>query len=821
MAVLVTMLIIPIAAFSRTPTINKVEAPIGNSAPAAQEDFNNIGTIEAIVTQIDRWGTVKNAIGSFQNASYYGYEFTQDIQDIVEDQAATEDGFVSMAQLEVSSQSVFPNGVVGSPMVALTLMVNPIIVLPAVASNLYITDVSFEEAVSLADDVAEVYESALGVNLDRLTTVAQMNYVYYYYGSYDVYDYVNFYIVQYIGILTDAEGNTALNAMQDRCSTLGGFMDLVGGNKWPLADSAFSETLLFHHISDYYNYYSGHNMPIYFMNSMGRAFVRADASYPERIESFQTGIVTVAGFTDVNYITNGAGDETYSLKQHVGYTGDIESKMFQDDSTNSISAIGAVTPPDLSVSGVPEDWDCVDQDFSFDQEDPLYTPFGYLPGDATMEEIMELMVVQYPYYYAYYMNEGILSMVDPHMFDIYIDALWGTSGYEFPDFKEEILDMDWSMVTTGAPVEDMNLDLLRAIFDEAGINPDSLMDRIDDATFEDDPMLAFIEAFIDCIDSYHLLDILVNTTYSDPVALESFLNGYIDDINNLLGNFTGSDLPSNYRTKEAFAALIEDHFGLVLQGLWDAMADFDGDTSAIKAAVTAMINPNHLSEETVPYFMANMYSSMMVEYDYLMCINIPITEMFVYDPEFDPELYWLSTSDIVYTFDLSVNSITYEGPHLIIDKALPNKLAVDTTVSVVITVQNIGTGTAYDLKILDGVSMGINSDKQYYWNKASLAAGETWTVTCEISPEVVGSYMEVPTILCYFNATLASFNPEAYESWNGAAMYTFSAVGEKVNIVNEAWWEGDVLGVPLTIIIAAAGGGVIIIVVIAIMVKKR
>ena len=79
-AVLVTMLIIPIAAFSRTPTINKVEAPIGNSAPAAQEDFNNIGTIEAIVTQIDRWGTVKNAIGSFQNASYYGYEFTQDIQ---------------------------------------------------------------------------------------------------------------------------------------------------------------------------------------------------------------------------------------------------------------------------------------------------------------------------------------------------------------------------------------------------------------------------------------------------------------------------------------------------------------------------------------------------------------------------------------------------------------------------------------------------------------------------------------------------------------------------------------------------------------------
>ncbi|TFG34127.1 hypothetical protein EU527_04995 [Candidatus Thorarchaeota archaeon] len=820
-AVLVTILIIPIAALHSTPLINEVKAPVGNSAPAAQEDFNRIGTIEAIVTEIDRWGTVRNAIGSFQNASYYGYDFALDVQDVVAEQTALKDGFVSFAQLEVGSRSVFPNGVVGSPIAALTLMVSPIVVLPAIKENIYITSLSFEEAVTLAEEVVAVYEADLGINFDRLSTVRQANYVYYYYDEYsNVWDYVDFFIIQYMGILTSAQGNTALNAMQDRCSELGGFMDLVGGNRWPLAESSFSETLTFHHVSEYNNYYSyyNYNNPVYMLSTMGRAFVRADASYPDRIESFQTGIISVAGFSDVNYISNGAGQETYSLKQHVGHVGNIESKMSQVSSINSISAIGAVTPPELSISGIPVDWDCVDQDFSFESEYPIYVPFGSIAGDSTIEEIMEAMMVQYPFMYAYAINEGI-SYMDPHMFDYIIDGLWGTPGYEYPDLREYIIDYDWSMMTMGSPVEEVNQDLLRAIFDKAGINPDSLMDRIDDTTFETDPMLALIEAFIDCFDSYHLFDILVNTTYSDPVVLEAFLNGYINNIEDMLANFTGSELPSSYATKEAFADLIEDHFGLVLQGLWDAMADFTNDTSAIKAAIASMINPSHLAEEVVPYFMANMYSSFMIEYDYMMCINLPITGMFVYDPEIEPALYELSTSDIVLTFDLSINSVTYEGPHLIIDKALPNRLAIDTTVDVVLTVTNIGTGTAYDLKVLDGVSMGINTDKQYYWNRASLAPGDTWTMTCQISPEILGSYMEVPAILCYFNATLTSFNPAAIESWNGAAFYTASATGEIVSIVSDAWWDGEILGVPITIVLAA-GAGLIIIVIVVIMKKK-
>ena len=92
-------------------------------------------------------------------------------------------------------------------------------------------------------------------------------------------------------------------------------------------------------------------------------------------------------------------------------------------------------------------------------------------------------------------------------------------------------------------------------------------------------------------------------------------------------------------------------------------------------------------------------------------------------------------------------------------------------------------------------------------------------MTCQIEPETVGTYMEVPTILCYFNATLASFNPNAIESWNGAAMYTFSSVGNTVNIVNEAWWEGTILGIPTTIVLAA-GAGIIIIAVVVIMRRR-
>ena len=213
-------------------------------------------------------------------------------------------------------------------MAALTVMVNPIIVLPAISENLYVTNPTFEEAVNLADEVVAVYETALGINFDRLTTIRQMNYVYYYYdSSANLNEYVDFYQVQYVSILDDTHVTNALNTMQDRCIELGGFMDLVGADNWPVADTTFSETMVFYHASEYNNYYSlyHYSNPLYMTNAMYSVFVRADASYPDRQESFQTGVIEMAGFYDVNYIKNGAGDETYSLKDHVGFTGNIES----------------------------------------------------------------------------------------------------------------------------------------------------------------------------------------------------------------------------------------------------------------------------------------------------------------------------------------------------------------------------------------------------------------------------------------------------------------------------------------------------------------
>jgi hypothetical protein len=314
------------------------------------------------------------------------------------------------------------------------------------------------------------------------------------------------------------------------------------------------------------------------------------------------------------------------------------------------------------------------------------------------------------------------------------------------------------------------------------------------------------------------MDILQAGIYSNPYNLEDFLNGYIEDIGTFLSDFTGMDIPSSYATKEAIAALIEDHFGIVLQGLWDAMADFTGDTSEIKAAVQAMIDPAHLSEETVPYFMADLYSSYVSEYDYAMYVNFELPEMGDPDP-YDPTLNWLTTSDVVLTFDLDLSSINFEGAHCIIRKSVPELMTTGTGSTVTISVLNIGDATAYDLKILDGISAGFDADKQYYWNRAELAAGGNWTVTCTYTPDDSGSFVVVPAILCYFNVSLDSFDPGNMENWNGAALYTTSAFVADRDIAVGNWWEGEILGIP-TIIIVAGGAGAALLVIVVI-VKKR
>jgi hypothetical protein len=468
------------------------------------------------------------------------------------------------------------------------------------------------------------------------------------------------------------------------------------------------------------------------------------------------------------------------------------------------------------MSGIPTDWDIVHKDWRMNNTSDLYLPTGTVSGNATVDELINAIVVSFPMYYANVINQS-MSMVNPNMFDAMIDSLWMSSG-PFPDFREEILSMDWSMVFTSFPYEELNQDALRMIMEQAGITPDSLLNQVNETLIEENPMQALVEAFISTVDNYHLLDILENTTYSNPYFLEEFLNGYIDDIGTFIANFTGVELPSSYATKEAFAALIDDHFGLVLQGLWDAMADFTGDTTNIKTAVQAMSDPDHLDIETVPYIMADMHSAIISEYDYKMAINFELPDMGSTEP-WEPPLLWLTTDDVVLTFDLDISTMNFDGPHCTIRKSVPQRMTIGNNFTVTITVENIGDAAAYDLKILDGVTAGFDTNKQYYWNRETLASGDTWEVTCIYSPEEMGTFVEVPAILCYFNTTLASFSPYDTENWGGSARYTVSAVFADRRVDVAEWWEGSFFGIPMTIVIAGSIG--VTIVVIVVIIKKR
>jgi len=812
--ILACMLLIPIAPMTATTPAADLSAPIeSRSVPAMVNDFSRIGAIEGIVTQIDPEGSVRNAIGSFQNASYYGISYTAAYQAAAEGQMATDTGYVAACQLEIAGRAVYPTGRVGDAFATLTIQVNPIIVLPASPEAWLLSEPTLEEAQVLADEFVSLYETDLSIEFERLVSIKQLVSVYFN----STFSSGDSYSIQYVSFPATSDADTAMSAIRTRLSGLGGFMDLLGGTGWPVERTSFAETIFFDHKSEESGFsYMGLN-PVYMYPTVFTPYVRADTSHPEYVEDVYTGILGIAGFDTPDYVTDGVGNETYSLKQHIGYTGDIESKMFQDLTINSISSIIAVTPTLLEINGVATDWDFVSKDFAFNSSSPIILPTGgSVPGDATADEIIEAMMVSYPMSFATSLNMSISQMY-PDMFDYIIDSLWSSSG-PFPDFRQEILDMDWSMVFTGQPYEEINQDALRMIMEQAGITPDSLLTQVNETLLEENPMQALVEAFIQTIDNYHLLDILENTTYSNPYALQGFLNDYIDDINTLITNFTGVNLPSSYSTKEAFAALIEDHFGLVLQGLWDAMADFTGDTTNIKTAVQAMIDPNHLSEETVPYFMANMYASVVSEYDYGMYINFALPDMESVDP-WDPPLLWLSTDDVVLTFDLDISSLEFEGPHCTIRKSVPQSMTVGNNFTVTITVENLGDATAYDLKILDGVTTGFNTDKQYYWNRPALAAGDTWEVTCIYSPESMGTFVEVPAILCYFNATLDSFNPGDMENWDGAAMYTTSAIFSDRRVDVQQWWEGSILGIPTIIIIVGSAG--VIIIAVVLIVKKR
>lgn len=802
--------------------------PSGQGQPSGKtlsegSDFERVGTMEAIVTQIDPSGTVRNVITTLQNASYYGIEYVEDYQSIVESQLQNNNGAVAGAMLAIGSETSYLNGRIGGPTASLSLQINPILNIPLDASEAALLNLELSEVISIAEEMATQYEADLGIEFERFSITEQQSYFYARTPAGNFHKHGSQYQVQYLGLLEPVEAATLSNTMRDRLGSLGGFMDIIRASNWPTTKTHFAEGLVFDHTSDaFYRYASGMN-PAYMQYALSTPFVRAHSSHASYESVIHTGVLGTTSFDAIEYVVDGSGNETYSLKQHVGHTGKIQTKMYQDNSINSISAILAATPSVLGAEGIPTEWDFVGKDFKFNSPYALFlAPNGeVIHGDEPIENLIRAWIIWVPRSNAMALDHS-LSYVDPHMFDSAIDYLWGGAGPfpPYPDLKQEILETDWTYMvglSGGYPLLELNQDMLRKSMERAGITPDSLLDHLNETLFEQNPAAGLVDAAIHMFDSYHLLDIFNSSVYSNPAVLVDTLNDFIGNASQLLNDFAGIDLPSSYKSKEALAELLEDHFGLVLQALWDAMASYVGSTTQIKSAVQAMLDPEHLNEETVPYLWVDMYAAVVEEYDYGVWLNF---DMPVYGESPPNQLLWMSSDDIVLEFDMNIESVDYEGPHLIVRKEFAtNQIAVEQDVTVTITVKNIGDATAYDIKLLDGIASGFDTDKQYYWRKSNLDVGETWTVTVDVFAEQVGEYAEIPTIACYFNQSLNSYNPSEHY-WSGSARYTFSAIGKNLQVVGGGLLPTDVLGVPTTILIIVGAVSVVIVVVVIAKVRK-
>jgi hypothetical protein len=773
-----------------------------------------LATVEAMVSKVDQWGGVQNMLASLQNATHYGYSHVSTLESVVTSQMENDDGYIALSTLNLNGLTPFPNGAIGGPTAVLQLSVKPIFEVPVNRSEASFTELSESEAIALADEFTSEYESAFGIDFEQFMLVGtEIEETAEY--DWNVEDNATEYEITYVSLMNATLGNSTMTSMLDRASQLGGFMDLVGADDWPTLSSVATEVFAPVH------FLSGGGYPSFnvlnMMDYYSRPYYRADSSHSDLVEIVQSAIMNQISFDEPGYVGATAGNETYSLPDHVGYTGTIENKMEQDDSAQSISVVGGAAPASLSINGVPDSWLTIDDQFQI----PTDLEFGGItvPENSTISEAVKQVLTHMPRQLALEVNDGLGSL-DPTMFDSYIDLLWDSTT-PLPDFKQTLLNTNFSSEIGETPLKDINIDMLASIMELAGMTPEALVDNIDQDVLEANPIAAILEAFLEYFDSYNLLDILDNDVYGEPDALVNHLNTTIDGINAFLQDFGGIDTPSEFRSKEAIAEFVEAHWDIVLQSLWNAMAD--DNVTAIKEAVHSILEPENLQEEITPYLMADLGNSLMTGLGFSFSVNMNATAEY-------PQLLGFDTSNLELTFDADPDDISFDGPYLVVTKGTADRtVVVNSTVDFNITVHNYGSDTAYRVRVLDGMSSGLDGDREFYWGRDELAPGETWTITYNVTATELGLYADMPAVCFYFNTTLDTFDPNDAENWNGASYYTMSATGYQI-LVEEpegggGWWgsgllEGEIFGIP-TLYVAAGVGGVAVIGVAILLVRRR
>ncbi|KXH72874.1 MAG: hypothetical protein AM326_00680 [Candidatus Thorarchaeota archaeon SMTZ-45] len=806
--VVMTLFLPSVAGSTRgTPT------SIVSSSMVATDGPPNVATIEGMGSYVDAWGGVYNIIASMQNASHYDYAYTSALETIVTNQMNTADGYVSQMEFVFNGLTPFPNGAVGSPMAILQLAINPIWEVPADRDSASLTDLSVSEAIAIAEEVVAVYESAFGLDMDRLEIIqTNMSQWFDYYETTPVFDDGISYMMTYIDILTASQGETAMPLFLDRLANMGGFMDLVASPDWPALMTSAGEVYIPRYYLPYYDYMS--SFVGNFMASSYEFYIRADASHTDLATEIQSGVVGFAGFEYPGVVDAVAGDETYSLKDHVGYIGNIQTKMDQDSSANSISAILGASPGPLSIPEIPSSWISLDDSFEIPTNISM-EPYLYIEENTTLGDALKEMLSILPKGLALELNA---QMLDFNTTDIEsginsaIDTLWG-SLTPWPDMKQMVLSMDFSdpMFFPTTPVTELNFDLLAEIMAQAGMNPDALMSRVDDTLAAANPLAAIVEAFISYFDSYRLLDILDNDYYADPVDLEGYLNTFGDGIEGLLKDFAGIDLPTEFQSKEEIAAFLEGHWEIALGALWTAMAA--DNLAGIKTALINMVDMENFAKQFIPYLMADLGASWLGGIGFLGAANVDPVAM-----TFEP----LNAADITLTFDADPDALAVDGPYLVVTKGIINRTVnVGEMVDFTITVHNYGSEAAHDILVVDGMSSGFDGERDWFWQRDTLASGATWTIDYSVQATDGGLFMDFPAFCVYFNTTLSTFDPNAAEAWPGTSRYTWSAPGYQIQVVGGGnWWEGEILGIP-TLYVVAGIGGVAVIGVALLIVRRR
>lgn len=278
-------LVLPMYAGSNISTPRLI--PSVHESTATSE--TDVQALEVMDSYVDPFGGVYNVIGGAYNATQYGFSHITALENIVKDQMQNKNGFVRSSAFSLSASVPYPNGVVGAPLAVLELDVFPVLVIPTVRASAHYANLTQTDAISIADQFASVYDTALSISLTRFMISKTSTSWLFHYGI-PTYTscYGKEYHFVYLAVLTADQGVAAMKTLLNRLAGLGGFMSILGGTSWPYLLTTAVERYIPYYIMPHFQGTSYSVMDM--LSSRGYPYFRSsNATDTEVIESSVMG----------------------------------------------------------------------------------------------------------------------------------------------------------------------------------------------------------------------------------------------------------------------------------------------------------------------------------------------------------------------------------------------------------------------------------------------------------------------------------------------------------------------------------------------------